>query len=102
MVRNGIRRNYVQPREQLRRDSFIFVMVILHHKNYIASKEQPLIEDGLLPHYNRLTWEVIYQGWTRSDLQYYWRDMNVQTVRRQINYHEQAASQMADNTGGMI
>lgn len=24
---------------------------------------QPIVEDGLLPHYNRLSWDEIYKGW---------------------------------------
>jgi hypothetical protein len=43
---------------------------------------QPIVEDGLLPHYNRLTWEQIYQNWTRPEMQYYWQRMNVNAVPR--------------------
>ncbi|MEZ4866375.1 MAG: phytanoyl-CoA dioxygenase family protein [Caldilineaceae bacterium] len=51
---------------------------------------QPIVEDGLLPHYNRLGWEAIYQGWTRPELQYYWQDLGVTTVPRDRSYHQNA------------
>lgn len=51
---------------------------------------QPLVEDGLLPHYNRLTWDEIYAGWTVPDLQYYWRELGLQTVERDRSYHQNA------------
>lgn len=34
---------------------------------------QPVVESSLLPHFNRVTWEEIYQGWEREELQYYWK-----------------------------
>lgn len=51
---------------------------------------EPIIEDGLDPHYRRLTWEQIYQGWTRPELQYYWRQLPVKTVPRDRSYHQNA------------
>jgi ectoine hydroxylase-related dioxygenase (phytanoyl-CoA dioxygenase family) len=50
---------------------------------------QPIVEDGLYPHYGRLTWEEIYQGWARQDLQYYWQSMNLQTVERDPSLREE-------------
>lgn len=49
-----------------------------------------IVEDGLIPHYNRLGWEKIYQGWTRQDLQYYWRDLPLNTVQRDRSYQQNA------------
>ncbi|HMN30888.1 MAG TPA: phytanoyl-CoA dioxygenase family protein [Caldilineaceae bacterium] len=49
-----------------------------------------LVEDGLLPHYNRLTWDQIYQGWRRPELQYYWRDLPLTTVARDGSFHANA------------
>jgi hypothetical protein len=51
---------------------------------------QPIIDDGLDPHYRRLTWEQIYEGWTRPELQYYWRKLPIQTVPRDRSYHQNA------------
>jgi ectoine hydroxylase-related dioxygenase (phytanoyl-CoA dioxygenase family) len=34
---------------------------------------EPLTEGCLQPHFGRLTWDEIYGGWTRPELQYYWR-----------------------------
>jgi hypothetical protein len=49
-----------------------------------------LVEDGLLPHYNRLSWDQIYQGWRRPELQYYWRDLPLITVPRDRSFHANA------------
>ncbi|CAN5613874.1 hypothetical protein BH10CHL1_BH10CHL1_25540 [soil metagenome] len=49
-----------------------------------------IVEDGLIPHYNRLGWEQIYQGWQRKDLQYYWRNLPLHTVERDRSYHQNA------------
>lgn len=49
-----------------------------------------IVEDGLLPHYNRLSWEEIYQGWNRPELQYYWRTLPLRTVPRDRSFHEKA------------
>ncbi len=49
-----------------------------------------IVEDGLLPHYNRLGWEKIYAGWQRPDLQYYWRDLPLKVVPRDRSYHQNA------------
>jgi hypothetical protein len=43
---------------------------------------QPIVEDGLLPHYGRLSWDEIYVGWSRPALQYYWRDAPLKIVER--------------------
>jgi hypothetical protein len=50
---------------------------------------QPIVADGLLPHYNRLTWEQIYQGWQRPELQYYWTRMNIHPVARDPSLREE-------------
>jgi hypothetical protein len=52
---------------------------------------QPIVADGLEPHYSRLSWDEIYQGWTRTDLQYYWRDLPLKIVARDTSFHENAA-----------
>ncbi|MEZ4712552.1 MAG: phytanoyl-CoA dioxygenase family protein [Caldilineaceae bacterium] len=51
---------------------------------------QPIVADGLLPHYNRLTWDEIYAGWARPELQYYWRDLGLKVVERDRSYHQNA------------
>ncbi len=61
---------------------------------------QPIVEDGLLPHYNRLGWEEIYKGWTQPTLQYYWRTLGVKTVARDRSYQQNAAEKSA-MTGSM-
>jgi hypothetical protein len=53
---------------------------------------QPLVEDSLDPHFRRLTWDQIYRGWARRDLQYYWRDLSLKTVSRDRSYHQNAVA----------
>jgi hypothetical protein len=48
---------------------------------------KPIIIDGLEPHYGRLGWPEIYKGWQRSDLQYYWRDLPLKIVARDVSFH---------------
>lgn len=43
---------------------------------------QPIVADGLEPHYGRLTWDEIYEGWQNPDLQYYWDRMPVTVSSR--------------------
>lgn len=52
---------------------------------------QPIVEDGLLPHYNRLTWDQIYSQWTRTEHQFYWRNSDLKCVERDRSFHEKAA-----------
>ena len=56
---------------------------------------QPLVADSLEPHYGRLSWDEIYEGWQDSRLQYYWRDLSLQTVPRDRSYHEKARQEAA-------
>jgi hypothetical protein len=51
---------------------------------------QPIVTDGLEPHYGRLSWDEIYTGWTNTKIQYYWRNLNVKTVARDTSFHEKA------------
>jgi hypothetical protein len=42
--------------------------------DYRFQREGASLTAGCLePHFGRLSWDEIYQGWERSDLQYYWR-----------------------------
>jgi hypothetical protein len=51
---------------------------------------RPLTAGSLLPHFNRLSWEEIYQGWTRHDLQYYWKRHPLNVVEFTRRFHEGA------------
>ncbi len=46
---------------------------------------QPIVEDSLLPHYGRLSWEQVYQGWKRQDLRYYWKHLPLKVVPRNFS-----------------
>ena len=41
---------------------------------------EALIEQSLLPHYGRLSWDEIYSGWDREELRYYWRSRRFSVV----------------------
>jgi hypothetical protein len=51
---------------------------------------QPLTEGSLLPHFNRLSWEEIYRGWSRTDLQYYWRQYDLHLAEWTRKFHASA------------
>ncbi len=38
---------------------------------------QPVHQSSLLPHHARLTWDMIYDGWTDPSLQYYWKQFDL-------------------------
>ena len=38
---------------------------------------QSVVDDGLEPHFGRLSWEEIYEGWQNPDIQYYWQRMPI-------------------------
>ena len=39
---------------------------------------KPVTEASLLPHFNRFAWDWVYEGWQSSELQYYWREFDLQ------------------------
>ncbi len=41
---------------------------------------EPLTEVCLHPHFQRQSWDEIYAGWSSSQLQYYWRDLDYELV----------------------
>ena len=41
---------------------------------------QDLTEGCLRPHFDRLTWEEIYDGWRSDRFQYYWKDLDYEIV----------------------
>lgn len=51
---------------------------------------RPVVPSSLQPHFNRLSWDEIYQGWERADLQYYWRELPLKVVEWRPDYHAAA------------
>ena len=41
---------------------------------------QPVTEGSLLPHFNRLAWDQIYDEWNSKEYQYYWNDFDLNRV----------------------
>ncbi|MGH8984204.1 MAG: phytanoyl-CoA dioxygenase family protein [Acidimicrobiia bacterium] len=41
---------------------------------------EPLTEGCLQPHFERQTWDEIYEGWKSDRFQYYWKDLDYQVV----------------------
>ena len=42
----------------------------------------PFMEDLLMPHKNRLSWEEVYRDWKSDEYKYYWKDLDLKTVVR--------------------
>ena len=47
-----------------------------------SALSQPVVADGLEPHFGRLDWTEIYKNWTNPDLQYYWQRMPITVSAR--------------------
>ncbi|MYG00193.1 phytanoyl-CoA dioxygenase family protein [Candidatus Poribacteria bacterium] len=41
---------------------------------------KPVTQGSLLPHFNRIPWEQIYEGWKSTDYQYYWKSFDLNLV----------------------
>ncbi|MCZ6676956.1 MAG: phytanoyl-CoA dioxygenase family protein [Candidatus Poribacteria bacterium] len=50
-------------------------------------QSQPITAGSLLPHFNRMSWAEIYQGWKSTKYQYYWKDLHPQIVPFTRKYH---------------
>jgi ectoine hydroxylase-related dioxygenase (phytanoyl-CoA dioxygenase family) len=49
--------------------------------DYRYQQEGEELTEGVLdPHFQRLTWDQIYEGWKSDRLQYYWKDLDYQVV----------------------
>jgi hypothetical protein len=56
--------------------------------DYRFQREGDALTEGCLePHFGRLSWEDIYAGWERDDLEYYWRDKRFTVVDWDPSYH---------------
>ena len=47
-----------------------------------SALSQPVVADGLEPHFGRLGWDEIYEGWRNPDIQYYWKRMPITVAAR--------------------
>ena len=52
---------------------------------------EPVTEASLLPHFNRLSWDEIYQGWSPEAPRYYWRKLPLTLVDFSRRFHDAAA-----------
>jgi hypothetical protein len=52
---------------------------------------EPLTELVLEPHFGRLSWDEIYEGWDSDELKYYWRDLDYRVVPFDRTAFEQSA-----------
>lgn len=57
---------------------------------------EPLTETCLQPHFRRMSWDEIYRGWKRSDLQYYWRDRQYTVVPWNESFHELSEAEVQE------
>ena len=60
-----------------------------------SALSKPIVADGLDPHFGRLSWDEIYEGWQDPDLQYYWQRMPVTTANRDEGLREALAETAA-------
>ena len=51
----------------------------------------------LEPHFQRESWEQIYQGWQRQDLQYYWRNKQFNLVEWNSKMHDLSESEFKES-----
>lgn len=57
--------------------------------DYRFQREGDALTEGCLqPHFGRLSWDEIYAGWERDDLQYYWRTKRYTVVPWDATLHE--------------
>lgn len=60
-----------------------------------SALSQPVVADGLEPHFGRLSWEEIYEGWQNKDIQYYWQRMPITVSDRNEGLRAELAEEAA-------
>jgi Phytanoyl-CoA dioxygenase (PhyH) len=56
--------------------------------DYRFQREGEALTEGCLePHFGRLSWDDIYKGWRRDDLNYYWRSKRFTVDEWDASYH---------------
>lgn len=51
-------------------------------------RSQPIKDDSLLPHHNRLTWDEIYRDWESDRFKYYWKNLDLKVVPHDPNIYK--------------
>lgn len=49
---------------------------------------EPVMEISIRPYADIFTWDEVYAGWRSAELQYYWRDFDLQVVPMDMQYYE--------------
>ena len=60
------------------------------------SAREPIVGAFLDPHVANMGWEEVYAGWESSDLQYYWRNFDVETVVRDSRFYDKRDAEALD------
>jgi ectoine hydroxylase-related dioxygenase (phytanoyl-CoA dioxygenase family) len=63
---------------------------------------EPLTENCLLPHFQRLSWNEIYRDWHRSDLKFYWKQKRYPVVPYDRHVHDLPDTHLPDAIGQQI
>ena len=63
----------------------------LDHRYQAAG--QPIARHNLLPHGGQIDWEEVYAGWQSTDLQFYWKDLELRTVQSDRRLHEKVEAE---------
>ena len=59
----------------------------------------PIVEEGLKPHGNLITWEDVYAGWPEGTRKYYWRELDLYLAdydRSYLEKRDEMAFEMAE------
>jgi ectoine hydroxylase-related dioxygenase (phytanoyl-CoA dioxygenase family) len=60
---------------------------------------KPITEGSLLPHFNRFSWDFVYQGWRSKRYQYYWTDLPLDVVGFDRGVYRSADERSAGTQG---
>ena len=55
-----------------------------------------IAEHMLAPHlngFNQLSWEDVYRDWESDDLKYYWKNLDLETIPKDLSYSNQGFSE---------
>ncbi len=63
----------------------------LDHRYQAVS--EPIAVHNLLPHGGQIDWEEVYRGWQTTDLQFYWKDLELSTVRSDRGLQEKVEAE---------
>ncbi|MDA0745602.1 MAG: phytanoyl-CoA dioxygenase family protein [bacterium] len=67
--------------------------------NRYQALEDPVSEHMLIPHLDGLShlpWETVYENWKTDDLKFYWKDLDLNVIPRDMSYSEKGFKEALD------